>query len=267
MKKYFSVAAVLLLLLALSIAPPLRAAATAQEIGVVIMHGKGGNPGRLVNLLADALEKEGFLVANIEMPWSFKRHYDIELDAAVGEVTRALDAMRAKGAKKLFVSGHSQGGIFALLYGGRHKVDGVAVIVPGGAVDSMVYLNAVGGHVARARQMIAEGRGGEKAEFADYEGSRGTSPLTTTASSYLSWFDPNGAHTALVFARVMPGVPVLYVTATRDYPGLLKFRQQHFGAIPPHPLKRMPEVDSDHLNAPAAAAPEVVRWVREVAAQ
>jgi hypothetical protein len=29
----------------------------------------------------------------------------------------------------------------------------------------------------------------------------------------------------------------------------------------------MPEVDSDHLNAPAAAAPEVVRWVREVAAQ
>ena len=66
------------------------------------------------------------------------------------------------------------------------KVDGVAVIVPGGAVDSMVYLNAVGGHVARARQMIAEGRGGEKAEFADYEGSRGTSPVTTTASSYLS---------------------------------------------------------------------------------
>jgi alpha-beta hydrolase superfamily lysophospholipase len=82
-------------------------------------------------LLADALEKEGFLVANIEMPWSFKRHYDIELDAAVGEVTRALDSPCAPRARKSsFVSGHSQGGIFALLYGGRHKVDGVAVIVP-----------------------------------------------------------------------------------------------------------------------------------------
>ena len=267
MRNILSLATSLLLMLAPFLPQPVRAAPAAQEIGIVVMHGKGGSPGRHVVALADALEKEGFLVANIEMPWSFKRHYDIELDAAVGEVTRALDAMRAKGAKKLFVSGHSQGGIFALLYGGRHKVDGVAVIVPGGAVDSMVYLNAVGGHVARARQMIAEGRGGEKAEFADYEGSRGTSPVTTTASFYLSWFDPNGAHTALVFAKVLPGVPVLYVTATRDYPGLLKFRQQHFGAIPPHPLKRMPEVDSDHLNAPAAAAPDVVRWVREVAAQ
>lgn len=267
MKKYFSVAAVLLLLLALSIAPPLRAAATAQEIGVVIMHGKGGNPGRLVNLLADALEKEGFLVANIEMPWSGKRHYDVELDAAVGEVTQALDSLRARGAKRLFVSGHSQGGIFALLYGGRHKVDGIAAIVPGGAVDAKVYLTAIGGHVARARQMIADGRGREQTEFADYEGSRGTTPVTTTAASYLSWFDPDGAHTGRVFRQVMPGVPVLFVSATRDYPGLLRFRDQSYGAIPAHPLKQMSVVDADHLNAPAAAAPEVLRWVREVAAQ
>ncbi len=149
----------------------------------------------------------------------------------------------------------------------RHKVDGVAVIVPGGAVDSMVYLNAVGGHVARARQMIADGRGREQAEFADHEGSRGTTPVTTTAASYLSWFDPDGAHTGRVFRQVMPGVPVLFVSATLDYPGLLRFRDQSYGAIPAHPLKRMPVVDADHLNAPAAAAPEVLRWVREVAAQ
>jgi hypothetical protein len=37
--------------------------------------------------------------------------------------------------------------------------------------------------------------------------------------------------------------------------------------MPPHPLKRMSIVDSDHVNAPGAAAPEVVRWVREVVAQ
>jgi pimeloyl-ACP methyl ester carboxylesterase len=128
MRNILSLATSLLLTLAPFLPQPVRAAPAAQEIGIVVMHGKGGSPGRHVVALADALEKEGFLVANIEMPWSFKRHYDIELDAAVGEVTRALDAMRAKGAKKLFVSGHSQGGIFALLYGGRHKVDGVAVI-------------------------------------------------------------------------------------------------------------------------------------------
>lgn len=267
MRRLFSVAAGLLLFCAAFLSFPVLASPAAQEIGIVVMHGKGGSPGRYVNLLAEALEKEGFLVANLEMPWSASRHYDVDLDAAVGEVTRALDALRAKGAKKLFVSGHSQGGVFALLYAGRHKVDGVAAIVPGGTVDVTVYLNALGAHVARARQMVAEGRGAEMAEFADYEGSRGTSPVRTKASSYLGWFDPNGAFTNRIFGQILPGVPTLFVAATRDYPGLIKMRARNFGAIPPHALKRMPEVDSDHINAPAAAAPEVIRWVREVAAQ
>lgn len=256
-----------LLLLAVLCSQALWAASRVPEIGIVVMHGKGGSPGRLVNLLAEALEKEGFLVANLEMPWSKKRHYDVELEVGVDEVTRALDSLRARGAKKLFVSGHSQGGIFALLYGGRHKVDGVVAIVPGGAVDVKAYLDALGSDVARARQMIADGRGQENAEFADYEGSRGTNAITTTASAYLSWFDPNGAHTGRVFSRVLPGVPVLFVSATRDYPGLLRFRDQTYAAIPAHPLKRMAHVDSDHINAPGAAVPEVVRWVREVVAQ
>ncbi|MBI5110012.1 MAG: alpha/beta fold hydrolase [Rhodocyclales bacterium] len=267
MKPRIQFMAVVLLLLAVLLSPPLRAAPPVQEIGIVVMHGKGGSPGRFVNVLAEALEKEGFLVANIEMPWSARRHYDVELDAAVGEASRALDELRARGAKKLFVSGHSQGGIFALLYGARHKVDGLVAIVPGGAVDVKVYLSTLGSDVARARQMIADGRGQEKAEFADYEASRGTNPVTTTASSYLSWFDPNGAHTSRVFSQVLPGVPVLHVSATRDYPGLLRFREQNHAAIPAHPLKRMAVVDSDHLNAPAAAAPEVLRWVREVTTQ
>lgn len=266
MKSRFALTGIVLLL-ALLLSSALRAAPSPQEIGIVVMHGKGGSPGRFVNVLAEGLEKEGFLVANLEMPWSKKRTYDVELDVAVGELTRALDALRAKGAKKLFVSGHSQGGMFALLYGARHKVDGVVAIVPGGAVDTRAYLNAIGNHVATARQMVADGRGQEKAEFADYEGSRGTNPVTTTASAYLSWFDPNGAHTNRVFAQMMPGVPVLVVSATRDYPGLIRFRDQTYAAIPAHPLKRMAQVDSDHVNAPGAAVPEVVRWVREVVAQ
>lgn len=139
--------------------------------------------------------------------------------------------------------------------------------MPGGAVDAKVFITNLGPHVARARQMVAEGRAGEKAEFADYEGSRGTSPVVTTAAAYLSWFDPDGALTSRAFRQVQAGVPVLYVSAKRDYPGLLKFRDQLFAAIPPHPLKRMPEIDSDHLNAPGPAAPEVIRWIREVVAQ
>ena len=258
---------VLVLVLAsmLLLPEPSRAGPTAQEVGVVVMHGKGGRPESLVDVLAKALEQEGFLVASIEMPWSGARNYDVDLNAGVGEVTRALDGLRQRGARQVFVAGHSQGGIFALLYGGLHRVDGIAAIAPGGQVDVPVYLKTLGRHVAEARRMVADGQGRVVADFADYEGSRGTSGVRTSAAIYLSWFDPDGVLTSRVFGRVLAGVPVLYVSPTRDYPGLVKMRQPNFGALPPNPLTRLHEPDSDHRNAPGAAAPGVIKWIREVA--
>ena len=50
--------------------------AQAQAIGVVIMHGKGGTPTKWVEPLASGLEQKGYLVANLEMPWSGRRDYD-----------------------------------------------------------------------------------------------------------------------------------------------------------------------------------------------
>jgi hypothetical protein len=113
--------------------------------------------------------------------------------------------------------------------------------------------------------MIDEGRGGEKVDFADYEGSRGTSTVTTTAAIYLSWFDPNGAHTTRAFKNVKAGTPVLYVAPKRDYPGLIKSKRENFAALPSHPQTRMYEPDSDHLNAPGASAAEVISWMRQIA--
>jgi alpha-beta hydrolase superfamily lysophospholipase len=248
-------------------APWLHAAPTAAEIGVVVMHGKGGQPGRFVDKLASALEREGFQVANLEMPWSGRRHYDVDMNGGVDEITRALEAMRAKGVRKVFVAGHSQGGLFALHYGGLHPVDGLIPIAPGGQVDVNVFVAALGQHVARARQMVADGRADEKAEFGDFESSRGTNTLTTTAAIYLDWFDPNGAQTTRAYRHVKKGIPVLYVAPKRDYPGLIKGKQQNFGGLPSHPHTRMYEPDADHLNAPAAAAGEIALWIRQVSEQ
>lgn len=246
---------------------PLHAAGPGSDIGVVVMHGKGGNPGRFVNDLASALEFEEFQVANLEMPWSGRRQYDVDINAAVAEITSALEAMRAKGAKKLFVAGHSQGGLNALLYAGRHPVAGVIAIAPGGQVNAGAFPRTLGKHVATARQMVTEGRGHEKAGFEDYEGARGTNPIHTTAAIYLNWFDPEGEHTTRAFENVKAGTPVLYVAPTRDYPGLIKSKHDNFGMLPSTPMTRMIEPDSDHLNAPAAAATPIIQWIREVAAR
>jgi predicted alpha/beta-hydrolase family hydrolase len=107
---------------------------TPQAVGVVVMHGKGGLPTKTVAELAAGLEGKGHLVANIEMPWSANRNYDVNVAGAEAEVNTALARLRSKGAKHLFVAGHSQGGAFALYFGGKYPLDGIIAIAPGGAI-------------------------------------------------------------------------------------------------------------------------------------
>ena len=93
--------------LLLALAP--AALAQGDPIGIVVMHGKGGSPQRLVADFARALEGQGYLVANIEMPWSGKRNYDVPVAKGEEEVAAAVAGLRGRGAKKVFISGHSQG--------------------------------------------------------------------------------------------------------------------------------------------------------------
>lgn len=234
-------------------------------VGIVIMHGKGGSPARFVSDLASSLEEKGYLVANLEMPWSGRRDYDVNVEAAEKEVQSALDSLRSKGAKRLFVAGHSQGGLFALYFGGKRVVDGVIAIAPGGSVGSPVFREKLGESVSLARKLIAEGKGDERTRFDDYEASRGTYPLNTTPVAYLSWFSPDGAMNMVTAVKAMnPQIPVLFIVPTRDYPALLKAKQPTFGALPRNPLTRLYEPDSSHLDAPSASREEIMRWTTEV---
>src|SRR3954470_18102869 len=58
----------------------------SSAIGIVIMHGKGGSPAGHVSSLASSLEQKGYLVANLEMPWSGKREYNAGVEVAEKEV-------------------------------------------------------------------------------------------------------------------------------------------------------------------------------------
>lgn len=235
------------------------------KIGIVVMHGKGGSPAKHVSDIASSLERNGYLVANLEMPWSGRRDYDVSVSAAEKEVESALAALREKGAQKLFVSGHSQGGLFALYLGGRLQIDGVIAIAPGGNVGNAAFRERLGESVENARKLVAEGKGSEKARLLDFEGAKGTYPINTAPAVYLSWFDPDGAMNQTMAVRaITPQIPVLFIAPTNDYPGLLKVKQQMFDALPGNPLNRLYEPDSNHLGAPSASQEEIVRWIAEV---
>src|SRR5687768_15412912 len=160
---------VVTMLAAATIAFPLTSMAQAPSsaIGVVIMHGKGGSPARHVSSLASSLEQKGYLVANLEMPWSANREYDASVDVAEKEVDAALASLRARGAGNVFVAGHSQGGLFAIHYGGKHAVDGVIAIAPGGNVANPIYRRELGQSVEQARRLVGDGKGNEKTRFSD----------------------------------------------------------------------------------------------------
>lgn len=241
--------------------------AAEQPIGVVLMHGKGGSPARFVSELAGALEAEGYLIANLEMPWSGRRSYDVPVARAEEEVEAAAAQLRARGAKKVFVAGHSQGGLFALHLAVQQALDGVIAIAPGGSAASPVFREALGASLAHARRLVAEGKGEEPERLMDYEGSRGSYPVVAVPSAYVTWFDPEGALDMRRAARAAsPQVPILWIVPTRDYPGLRKTTPGVFALLPRNPLSRLYQPDSDHLGAPAASAAEIVRWTKEVAA-
>ena len=239
---------------------------SSTKIGIVLMHGKGGSPTKFVTDLASSLESKGYLVANLEMPWSGKREYDVNVAAAEQMVEAALSGLRDKGAKKLFVAGHSQGGLFALYFGNKHVVDGVIAIAPGGNVGSQLYKDKLGDSVAQARKLIEEGKGEVKSSLSDFEGSKGFYPVVTFPSAYLSWFDPEGAmNQSKAIHGINPAIPVLFIAPKNDYPGLRKIKQDMFDALPKNSKTKLYEPSASHLEAPSASLNMIVEWTADIA--
>lgn len=258
----------ILLLAAALLAPLTPATATAQNapaIGVITLHGKGGGPGGLIKPLADGLAAKGFSVMNLDMTWSNKRRYDKDVNSAIEEVRAAAEQLRGKGAKAVFVAGHSQGAVFAIHYATRHKVDGLVIIAPGGDVSTSFYRQQVAADVSKAREMVNAGKGGEVGEFDEVEGNQRWT-VRTTAATYLEWFDPEGAMNQLKSSAALPRtLPVLHVAPRSDYPSLLRAKQEMFSALPDHPLRRLHEPSSNHRNAPRDSVDEIAGWITEVA--
>ena len=258
----FSIAALFISALA-----PMSAIAETpnSKIGIVLMHGKGSMPSKGIDKLAMALDKDGFIVENLEMPWSGKRDYNATAETAEAEVVAALTSLRSKGAEKVFIAGHSFGGGFALYFGTKHVVDGIIPIAPGGNAAMPIFQEKLGEYVEHARKLIADGKGSETTRLMDHEGKKGTYPIITTPASYLSWFDPEGVMNGWNAVKNMnPATPVLFIVPKHDYPPLLKIKQELFDGLPENPHTRLYEPNSDHVGAIAASTDEIIQWIGRV---
>src|SRR4051794_4396036 len=92
------------------------APAAGDDLGIVLLHGKGGLPSGYIRELASALQSKGHLVSTPTMPWAKNRIYDASFDEAMQEIDREVNSLRQKGAKLIVIGGHSLGASAALGY-------------------------------------------------------------------------------------------------------------------------------------------------------
>ena len=178
-------------------AGPCGAASAAQleGFGIVYLHGKAGWPGAFNGGILSSLRDEGALVATPEMPWSFHRRYAATYDQAMTEIDAAVAGLKAKGARRIVVIGHSLGANAAIGYAARRAnladLAGVVALSPGHLPEVGTMRGFVADAVARAKKLIADGKGDVPQTFPDM--AQGI-PLIAhaTPTVYVSMFDPDG---------------------------------------------------------------------------
>ena len=234
-----------------------------RKIGVVLMHGKWGAPNtRFFYKLEHALESAGVVVEKPEMPWSGRRDYDAGYEGAMKDIDNAVAKLKAKGASRIVVGGHSFGGNGGGGYGAtRDGLTGIFAIAPGHVPDGNVMRASFANDVAHAKQLAAAGKDDDIA-FKDpnvgkIEGKR------AKASVFLSYFDPEGP--AAMFknaAMTRPNTPVLWVVAKTD--PLFNVGKAIYGKVPAHPKNRYAEVEGGHMEAPGNSVEIVLDWLKAI---
>jgi pimeloyl-ACP methyl ester carboxylesterase len=242
-------------------------AADLHGLGIVYLHGKAAWPGALNGGILSALEDDGALVATPEMPWSFHRRYAATYDQAMGEIDAVVADLKAKGATRIVIIGHSLGANAAIGYAARHPdLAGIVALAPGHLPETERMRSFVADAVARAKQLIAAGQGDVPQSFPDM--AQGI-PLVATATPvvYLSMFDPDGPaiipkNAAAMGAAATP-VPLLWVVGKLD-PIDRRGPEYAFDAAAKNPKSKYIEIFAGHLTTPLAARKQVVDWINSL---
>jgi alpha-beta hydrolase superfamily lysophospholipase len=238
----------LMLCLMVTIGLTVSSAAVADGLagwGVVLIHGKRGVTGNLASL-ASGLSADGAAVVQPTMSWTSRyRTYDETLS----EIGSHVAALRGKGAKRIALVGHSLGANVALGFGAqRGGVDVIVALAPGHQPDRFAARTA--DSLARAKALVAAGRGGELATFRDV--NQGDAfDIRTTAAAYVSFFDPAGPALMARNAAGLKGAKLLWVVGTGD-PGARAVARG--GEIV--------TVQAGHGNTPSVGTSKVVAWLK-----
>jgi pimeloyl-ACP methyl ester carboxylesterase len=258
---YVRAVAALAGLVALALPAP-ALSADLHGTGVIYLHGKGAWAGALDGGILSSLADEGALVAKPEMPWSFNRIYGATYDQAMAEIDATVAGLKAQGARKIIVIGHSLGANAAIGYAARHPDLAAVVAIAPGHLPEADLKSHTESAIAEARQLIAAGQGDVPHRFPDM--AQGI-PLSATATPnvYVSMFDPDGPAVIPKNAAAMAPIPLLWVVGLLD-PIDRRGPEYAFAAGAKNPKSKYIEVLAGHLTTPLVARSQVVDWINSL---
>lgn len=247
-----------------------RAELPAEQVGLVLLHGKGSRGGgdergaHVGRRFVRAFEDAGYLVAAPEMCWSPRRHGNKVFTDCLAEIDEAVAGLKARGARAIVVGGISLGGTAAASYGAQHRdVAGIILINPAYPTEVLHNHAEVARSVARARRLIAEGKGDELQSFDDLNGdARGTFGGTTrtTPRAFVSFYDASLVDVGANLRRL--AAPVLYIIGAEFQ--IQDFAPGVFRLAAPHPLNRLLTIQPSERNTRNAAVPFILSWLADL---
>lgn len=237
-----------------------------DRIGVVLLHGKHApKPIAYMAALYRQLGMNDYLLDAPYLPWAKGRIYDESLESALTDIDGSVRRLRARGATKVVLVGHTLGGSAAIAYAAHiGRADAIVVIAPGPLVGLPSFQQRLEGSISKAQKMLQSGQGDKTETFEDISMGVGL-PVRTTPSIYLSYMNPDGrANMSREAASFRKPVPVLWITAGRD-PYSVEVEKRVFTRFPDCDMSGVVTVDSDRLNAPDASTPHILQWVGALA--
>ena len=230
------------------------------QVGLVLIHGKWGSP---PGPDAQLFSSNGFEVESPWMPWSKSGYYAKPYDQALAEVHDIVQKMRSSGIKRVIVGGLSFGANAALAYATQYDdADGIILFSPGHMPERFYQSGGSRESVAAARELVAEGKGDSRFNFMDPNQGK-TEGRSTTASNYLSYFEPEGlGNMPLNATRLKKPIPVLCVMSQAEWK---LGRDYIFSKLPPNPKSVYLEPRASHTDSPRAVESEALAFVRSVA--
>jgi len=245
---------------------PATAQAAPSDFGIVLMHGKWSSPNAFADV-AMKLRAVGYRVEVPEMPWSGRRLYDVDFPTALQEVDAVVGRLKAAGANRIVVGGHSYGCPASVSYAAtRGNVAGVIALgpppfgVPGNLAGSASYDEARQA-LAEAQQMVNDGKGDDIKTWIDINQGR-SRMLPVKAHIYVTYHDRE--YTIPTMApKMKPGTPLLMVVGEND-PIAPRAKALFFDVAPPDPRSSYVIVPSAHSDTPNVSLQPMLEWLKTI---